>query len=96
MHSDEIENRNDFGTEIKKSKSNSKIIEERAREKYLEQVSDIKERIKQIGGEAGEKAKQIIDNTGEYIKENPQKSALIGLSVGIGIGVLIGLLIRRK
>jgi len=93
---DEIENMNDFQQEIKKSKSDAKIIKERAREKYLEQISDIKERIKQIGGEAGEKAKQILDNTGEYIKENPQKSALIGLSIGIGIGVLLGMLIRRK
>lgn len=91
--SDESKN---IKSEIEARKHERKLVNERAREKYLEHVSDIKERIKQFGGEAGEKAKQIIDNAGEYIKENPQKSALIGLSVGVGIGVLIGMLIRRK
>lgn len=91
-----IDKSDEFASEIESRKHQAKLIKDRAREKYLEQVSDLKERIKQFGGEAGEKAKQVIDNAGEYIKENPQKSALIGLSVGVGLGILIGMLIRRK
>ncbi len=90
------ENPEEFASEVKTRQHEAKLIKDRAREKYLEQVSDLKERIKQFGGEAGEKAKQVIDSAGEYIKENPQKSALIGLSVGVGLGVIIGMLIRRK
>ncbi|EMG11224.1 hypothetical protein LEP1GSC151_5524 [Leptospira interrogans serovar Grippotyphosa str. LT2186] len=62
----------------------------------MEHVSDFKEKIKQISGDTSERAKQIIDETGAYIKENPQKAALIGLGVGLGIGLLVGMLIRRK
>ena len=62
----------------------------------MEQVSDISERIKHFGDEAGVKAKQVIDNVGEYITKNPQKATLIGIGIGVGVGVLVGLLARRK
>lgn len=82
--------------EIEQLEQESKIINQKARANYLEQVSDIKERVKQIGDEASVKAKQIVDRVGAYINENPQKSALIGLGLGIGLGVVLGLLVRRK
>jgi len=62
----------------------------------LEQVSDFKEKIKQMGDEAGQKARQVVDRAGDYITENPQKSALIGLGIGLGLGVLVGYLLRRS
>ena len=62
----------------------------------MEQVSDISEKIKHFGDEAGEKAKQVIDNVGDYITKNPQKATLIGVGIGVGLGVLVGLIVRRK
>ncbi len=82
--------------EIKSLIEESKKINLKAREHYLEQVSDFSEKIKHLGDEATTKAKQVIDHVGEYIDKNPQKSALIGLGVGISLGVLIGTLIRKK
>lgn len=82
--------------EIEQLEQESKIINQKARANYLEQVSDIKERVKQIGEEASTKAKQIVDRVGEYINENPQKSALIGLGIGVGLGIILGLLIRKR
>lgn len=73
----------------------SKIINKKARENYLEQVSDFKEKIKQIGDEAGSKAKQVVDRVGDYIDKNPQKATLIGVGLGIGLGVALGLLLRK-
>ncbi|TGK38355.1 DUF883 family protein [Leptospira gomenensis] len=86
----------DLNEEVESLKDKAKRITGKAREEYLEHVSDLKEKIKHISGETSEKAKQIIDETGAYIKENPQKAALIGLGVGVGVGLLIGMLIRRK
>jgi|LauGreSBDMM110SN_4_FD.fasta_scaffold151851_2 ElaB protein len=83
-------------SEIRQLEVESKNISKRAREQYLEQVSDFKEKIKQIGDDAGIKAKQVIDQAGEYISQNPQKSALIGLGIGLGAGILLGLLSRRS
>ncbi|MBP7281073.1 MAG: hypothetical protein KBA66_05820 [Leptospiraceae bacterium] len=83
-------------TEFKLLSQESENIKKRARENYLEQVSDISEKIKHFGDEAGVKAKQVIDNVGEYITKNPQKATLIGVGVGVGLGVLVGLLVRRK
>ncbi|MCB1159632.1 MAG: DUF883 family protein [Leptospiraceae bacterium] len=86
----------EFAREFKLLKAESNRIKQRARENYLEQVSDFSEKIKHMGDEAGTKAKQVIDKVGDYITKNPQKSALVGLGVGIGLGLAIGLLIRRK
>jgi ElaB protein len=83
-------------SELKQLEAESKNINKRAREHYLEQVSDISEKIKQIGDNAGTKAKQVIDEAGEYISNNPQKSTLIGLGIGLGLGVLLGVLLRRN
>ncbi|HNF28381.1 MAG TPA: hypothetical protein PKV80_28210, partial [Leptospiraceae bacterium] len=68
--------------EIRLLEAESVNIKKRARENYLEQVSDISEKIKQIGDDAQVKAKEVLDRVGEYITENPQKSALIGIGVG--------------
>ncbi|HMV78246.1 MAG TPA: hypothetical protein PKA14_09980, partial [Leptospiraceae bacterium] len=71
--------------EIRLLEAESVNIKKRARENYLEQVSDISEKIKQIGDDAQVKAKEVLDRVGEYITENPQKSALIGIGVGFGL-----------
>ena len=55
-----------LATEFKILSKESENIKKRARENYLEQVSDISEKIKHFGDEAGVKAKQVIDNVGEY------------------------------
>lgn len=91
-----MENTENLVDEIKTLKEESKKINSKAREHYLEQVSDLSEKIKQLGGEAGTKAKQVLDKASEYIDQNPQKSALIGLGVGVGLGLLVGLMIRNK
>ena len=83
-------------TEYKILSQESKNIKKRARENYLEQISDISEKIKHYGDEASVKAKEVIDNMGEYITKHPQKAALIGVGVGVGLGLLVGLLVRRK
>ena len=85
-----------LATEFKILSKESENIKKRARENYLEQVSDISEKIKHFGDEAGVKAKQVIDNVGEYITKNPQKATLIGIGIGVGVGVIVGLLARRK
>lgn len=85
-----------LATEFKLLTKESENIKKRARENYLEQVSDISEKIKQFGDEAGVKAKQVIDKVGDYITQNPQKATLIGVGIGVGLGVLVGLLARRK
>lgn len=82
--------------EIHELEQESKRINKRARDNYLEQVSDIKERIKQLGDDAGQRARQVVDKAGEYISENPQKSALIGIGIGVGIGFILGYLLRRS
>jgi ElaB protein len=82
--------------EFSQLQNEAKNIKKRARENYLEQVSDISEKIKQLGDNAGEKAKQVLDNVGDYITKNPQKASLIGLGVGVGVGLILGLLIKSK
>ncbi|EPG72663.1 PF05957 family protein [Leptospira broomii serovar Hurstbridge str. 5399] len=91
-----MSNAESLNEELESLKEKAKKITGKAREEYLEHVSDLKERLKQVTGETSERAKQIIDQTGVYIKENPQKATLIGLGVGVGLGLIIGLLIRRK
>ena len=68
----------------------------------------IKEGIQSLGADAGEKfnelrekmmvyregANEFFDSMADYIKENPQKSAIIAGSIGMGIGVILGLLMR--
>lgn len=89
-------NAEEIESEIKVMRLESQRINQRAREKYLEQVSDFSEKVKQVGNDASSKARQVIDKMGDYITKNPQKSALIGLGIGIGLGVAIGWLVKRK
>lgn len=82
--------------EIKHLESESKNINKRAREHYLEQISDFSEKIKQLGDNASVKAKQVIDKVGDYVSENPQKSALVGIGIGLGVGLLLGYLLKKN
>jgi len=41
-----------------------------------------------------EGANEFIDAMGVYIKENPQKSALIASGIGFGFGMIVALLLR--
>lgn len=77
-------------------KEKSKEIANKAREKYLEQVSDFKERVKYMSGEATEKAKEVIDTVGTYVKENPQKASVIAIVLGVFIGFVLSLFFRRS
>ena len=70
-------------------------ISENARKEYLSRVKDTKEQVKQMGTETIHKTKQVIDEIGDYIKENPQKSSLISLGVGVGLGILLGWATKR-
>lgn len=91
-----MENTENINSEVEQYQEESKKINKRARSNYLEQVSDVQEKIKQIGGDASDRAKQVIDQLGEYIKNNPQRATLLGLGIGVSLGVAIGVLIRRK
>jgi ElaB protein len=74
----------------------AKEINRRAREKYLEQITDVKEKLKLVSDDAGTKAKDAIDKMSIYATENPQKAALITLGVGFGLGLLVGSFLRRR
>ena len=81
--------------EIKNYKNKAKELTTKAREKYLENVNDIKEMAKLVGGEASVRAKELVDHVDEYIEENPKKAALWGVGIGIGIGIIVTSLLRR-
>lgn len=81
--------------EIKTYKNKAKELTEKAREKYLENINDIKEMAKLVGGEASVRTRELIDHVEEYIETHPKKSALIGLGIGVGIGIILSALIRR-
>ncbi|BDA80696.1 hypothetical protein LPTSP3_g36260 [Leptospira kobayashii] len=82
--------------EIKLYEKKAKEIERRAKEKYMEQVSDIKQKLGKASEEASIRAKEVIDNVGTYVKENPQKAAVIGFSVGLGLGLALGWFFKKK
>lgn len=81
--------------EIKNYKSKAKELTEKAREKYLENVNDIREMAKLVGGEASIRAKELVEHVDEYVETHPKKSALIGMGIGVGIGVILTALLRR-
>lgn len=81
--------------EIQNYKSKAKELTEKAREKYLENVNDIREMAKLVGGEASIRAKELVDHVDEYVETHPKKSALIGVGVGIGIGIILSAMLRR-
>jgi ElaB/YqjD/DUF883 family membrane-anchored ribosome-binding protein len=41
-----------------------------------------------------EGANEFLDSMSTYIKENPQRSALITGGIGLGLGIILGLLMR--
>ncbi|TGL61875.1 DUF883 family protein [Leptospira ognonensis] len=82
--------------EVKSYEKKAKEIERIAREKYMEQVSDIKQKFGKVSEDATLKAKEVIDNVGNYVKENPQKAAVIGFGVGLGLGLALGWFFKRK
>ncbi|XDD56089.1 hypothetical protein AB3N62_18550 [Leptospira sp. WS4.C2] len=82
--------------EIKLYEKKAKEIEQRAKEKYMEQVSDIKQKLGKASEEASIKAKEVIDTVGTYVKENPQKAAVIGFGVGLGLGLALGWFFKKK
>ena len=42
-----------------------------------------------------EGAKELLDSVGLYIKENPQRSAMIAILTGLGLGLILGRLTKR-
>lgn len=82
--------------EIKMYEKKAKEIESIAKEKYMEQVSDIKQKLGKVSEEAGLRAKEVIDTVGTYVKENPQKAAVVGFSLGLGIGIALGWMFKRR
>mgnify|MGYP007095758908 FL=1 len=42
-----------------------------------------------------EGAREFLDSVGLYIKENPQRSAIIAVLAGLGLGLLIGRATKR-
>ncbi|NCN09468.1 MAG: DUF883 family protein [Leptospira sp.] len=82
--------------EIKNYKNKAKELTGKAREKYLENVNDIKEMAKLVGGEVSVRSKELVDHLDEYIEENPKKAALWGVGIGVGVGIIISSLFRRN
>lgn len=76
--------------------------------KIKEQLHHLEERAQQFGGKAAETvgqlrdragvyregASEFIDSMAVYIKENPQRSAMIAAGVGVGFGIILGMMMR--
>ncbi|KAB2932965.1 MAG: hypothetical protein F9K24_08855 [Leptonema illini] len=65
---------------------------QQARQKAGEEWEHVRERLSVYG----EGADEFIDSVGRYIKENPQRSAMIAGAAGLGIGLIAGLLLRGR
>jgi ElaB/YqjD/DUF883 family membrane-anchored ribosome-binding protein len=63
-----------------------------ARQKAGEEWEHVRERLSVYG----EGAEEFIDSLARYIKENPQRSAMIAGAAGLGIGLILGLLLRDR
>ncbi|MBW7857634.1 MAG: hypothetical protein H3C43_04920 [Leptonema sp. (in: Bacteria)] len=77
------------------SDSASGRIKERvqhAKQRAGEEWENVRERISVYG----EGADEFIDSVGRYIKENPQRSAIIAAASGLGAGLILGLLLRSR
>ncbi len=96
MIMEEVQRDKNLIDEIKMYEKKAKEIERRAKEKYMEQVSDIKQKLSRASEEASVRAKEVIDNVGTYVKENPQKAAVIGFGVGLGLGLALGWFFKKK
>lgn len=57
-----------------------------------EGVQHLRERV----GVYQEGATEFLDSLALYIKENPQRAAIIAGASGLGLGLLLGLLIRSR
>jgi len=82
--------------EIRLYEKKAQEINQLAQEKYMEQVSDIKQKLGKVSEEATIRAKEVIDNVGTYIKENPQKAAVMGFGVGLGLGFALGWIFKKR
>jgi len=72
-------------------------------------IEQIKEQAGNIAGKARESlnklnestavyqegSKEFLDSVGLYIKENPQRSAMIAILTGIGLGIVLGRISKR-
>lgn len=63
-----------------------------AKKRAGEEWENVRERISVYS----EGADEFIDAVGRYIKENPQKSAIIAAASGLGAGLILGLLLRSR
>ena len=81
--------------EIKNYKNKAKELKDKAREKYLENVNDVRDMARMIGGEASVRAKELVDHVEEYVEENPKKAVLWGVGLGVGVGIILTALLRR-
>lgn len=61
-----------------------------------EEAAQLGEKLKERVTVYKEGASELLDSASEYIKEHPQKSAMIALGVGVGLGVIVGLLLRGR
>ena len=79
-------------------------------QKIKDGIHHIEERAQQLGQRASESVQQVreraaayqagasefLDSMAVYIKENPQRSAMIAAGMGLGLGVIVGLLLRGR
>ncbi len=65
---------------------------QQARQKAGEEWEHVRDRLSVYG----EGADEFIDSVGRYIKENPQRSAMIAAAAGVGFGLILGLLVRGR
>lgn len=77
-------------TKIKEGYENLKEEASQFSEKAQEGVKYVKDRM----GKYQENSKEFLDDMSDYIKENPQQSALIAGGVGAVFGIIFGLLLR--
>lgn len=90
--SEMTEEQNTIGSRVKGGYESVKNEAAHLRERAGEGYQHMKERVAVYG----EGAHEFIDAVGQYIKENPQRSAIIAASAGLGAGLILGLLIRGK
>lgn len=79
-------------------------------QKVREGIQHLEERAQQFKERASEKAQQVrervsayqaganefLDSMAVYIRENPQRAALIAAGMGVGVGIILGMLMRGR
>ena len=63
-----------------------------ARERIIDTLSDVKQRLVQVEQALGAKVKEVARATDDYVHEHPWQT----VGVAAGIGFLIGMLISRR